>query len=119
MTTRSRSASKRTAMRVQSPTAPAAEVLDAIIGEPLTLGLLLRSLRLADEQTLEEFALLLEISRSHLLDIEKGRKAVNPARAAQFAEALGHSRKQFVELSLQDLLEREGVPGKVTVDVAS
>jgi hypothetical protein len=52
------------------------------------------------------------------LDIEKGRKAVSPARASQFAEALGHSKKQFIELAIQDLLEREGVPGKVTVDVA-
>ena len=43
---------------------------------------------------------------------------MSPARASQFAEALGHSKKQFVELALQDLLEREGVSGKVTFDVA-
>lgn len=92
--------------------------LDNLIADPFTLGLLLRSLRLADEETLEEFADHLGISRSHLLDIEKGRKAVSPARASQFAEALGHSKKQFVELALQDLLEREGVPGKVTIDVS-
>lgn len=119
MSTKNRTVSKRTTTRVQSSSLPAAKVLDAIIGEPLTLGLLLRSLRLADGHTLEEFAVLLKISRSHLLDIEKQRKAVSPARAAQFAKALGHSKKQFMELALQDLLEREGVPGKVTVDLAS
>jgi antitoxin HigA-1 len=100
------------------PSVAARAFLDDLIGEPFTLGLLLRSLRLAEAETLEAFATRLGISRSHLLDIEKGRKAVSPARAVHFADELGHSRRQFVELSLQDLLEREGVSGKVKVEVA-
>ena len=43
--------------------------LDDLIGEDFALGLLLRSLRLSDEETLEKFADRLSISRSHLLDI--------------------------------------------------
>jgi transcriptional regulator with XRE-family HTH domain len=109
---------KRAPKKSQGHSKKAKAFLDDLIAEPFTLGLLLRSLRLAEEETLEEFAGRLAISRSHLLDIEKGRKAVSPARASQFAEALGHSKKQFIELAIQDLLEREGVPGKVTVDVA-
>lgn len=109
---------KKPSKRGSEPSKKAKAFLDDLIAEPFTLGLLLRSLRLSDEETLEEFAGRLAISRSHLLDIEKGRKAVSPARASQFAEALGHSKKQFVELALQDLLEREGVPGKVSFDVA-
>lgn len=109
---------KKISKKILGHSKKAKDFLDNLIGEPFTLGLLLRSLRLADEETLEEFAGRLGISRSHLLDIEKGRKAVSPSRSAQFAEALGHSKKQFVELALQDLLEREGVPGKVSVNVA-
>jgi hypothetical protein len=60
----------------------------------------------------------LGIGRSHLLDIEKGRKVFGPARAVHFTEALGHSKRQFAELALQDLLSREGVEGRVRFDVA-
>jgi antitoxin HigA-1 len=92
--------------------------LNGLIGKPVTLGLLLNSLRLAEEETLQAFGEKLGVSRSHLLDIEKGRRLVSPARAALFAELLGYPKQHFIELSLQDLVAREGIVGKVRFDVA-
>jgi hypothetical protein len=55
------------------------------------------------------------LSRSHVNDIEKGRKGVSPERAARFAKVLGYSRARLVQLALQDLVNRGGL--KLLVDV--
>ena len=47
----------------------------------MTLGDMLWSLRECDEVRQAEFARRLDVSRSHLWDVEKGRKAVSPERA--------------------------------------
>jgi len=65
--------------------------------------------------SLEAFARSLGISRSHLCDIEKGRKIVSPERAARFAQSLGYSEQQFVRLALQDQLLHVGL--RFTVDI--
>ncbi len=92
--------------------------LEELAGRPLTLGGLLESLRLAENQSQTRFAKILKISPSHLCDIEKGRKFVSPARAALFAKVLGRSEVQFVRLALQDELDRSGLNLKVHVGVA-
>jgi DNA-binding XRE family transcriptional regulator len=51
--------------------------LERIRGGPLTFGALVRSIRETDEHTLEDLAKRLGVSRSHLRDIEKGRRAVS------------------------------------------
>ena len=65
-----------------------------------------------------EFANRLRISKSHLCDIKKGRKPVSAAKAAQLARILGYSEKQFVELALQDAMERAGLAFKVKIEAA-
>jgi transcriptional regulator with XRE-family HTH domain len=68
--------------------------------------------------TQAEFAAKLSLSRSHLCDIEKGRKTISPARAAKFARILGYSEKQFVRLSLQGMLDQAGLDLVVKIDAA-
>ena len=63
-----------------------------------------------------EFASLLGVSRSHLCDIEKGRKGLSPSRAAVFAQKLGYSEMLFVKLALPDLVTREGLGLHVSVN---
>jgi antitoxin HigA-1 len=87
----------------------ASKYLEVLMGGPLTLGAALSGLREADERSLTEFAKLLGISRSHLCDIEKGRRAVSPERAARFAQALDQSEAQFVRLALQDQIRSAGL----------
>lgn len=82
---------------------------------PLTFSELIESLRLSEELSQVDFAKKLGISRSHLCDIEKGRKSVSAAKAAQYAEILGYSQEQFVKLSLQDEVDRAGLDFKVQV----
>ncbi len=89
--------------------------LDSVSGGPLTLGDPLLSIRLGEEASQSAFARQLGISRSHLCDIEKGRKAVSLRRAAQFARTLGYSEAQFARLSLQEMVEEAGL--KLTVQV--
>ena len=95
----------------------AAAQLDKLLG-PLTLGKVLRSTREGDGQTLGEFARRLGISKSHLSDIELGRKAVSAARAAGFTRRLGYLEAQYVALALQDELTRGGLRHKVAVTAA-
>jgi antitoxin HigA-1 len=93
----------------------ASKYLEGLMGGPLTLGAALSGLREADERSLAEYAKLLGISRSHLCDIEKGRRAVSPERAARFAQALDQSAVQFVRLALQDQIRSAGL--RLTIEV--
>jgi transcriptional regulator with XRE-family HTH domain len=92
--------------------------LESITGGPLTFGEMLSSIRLCDEMTQVEFANKLGVSKSHLCDIEKGRKTVSPARAAAFARLLGYSTEQFVRLALQHQVEQAGLSLLVRVEAA-
>lgn len=92
--------------------------LEGLSGGPLTLGDLMLSIRLGEEMSQAELARQLGISRSHLCDIEKGRKAVGPRRAARFASALGYSEAQFVRLALQGLVEDAGLDFRVQLEPA-
>jgi len=96
----------------------AAQVLEELAGGRLSVGSYLRSIREGEEASQVQFAAQLGISKSHLCDIEKGRKSVAPVRAAELARLLGYSERQFVQLALQDAMEKAGLPYKVTIDAA-
>jgi len=95
----------------------AEKFLESRVG-PLTLGKMVRCIRECDEISLPDFAKKLGISKSHLCDIEQDRKSVSPDRAARFAKILGYSREQFVQLSLQGLVDRGHLRLKVLVEAA-
>ena len=73
---------------------------------PTTFAILLRTHRLAEEMSLAQMSELLQISISHLSDIEHGRKFVSIERAKEFAQRLGDSERYFVLIALRDLLKR-------------
>ena len=72
----------------------------------------------SEGQTQEEFAKVLEVSKQHVCDIEKGRKSVTPGRAAVFATRLGQPPAYFIQLALQEDLKNVGLKIKVKVDAA-
>ena len=84
----------------------------------MSLGKFLEAVRLGDQMTQPEFAKKLGLSKSHLNDIEKGRKAVSPDRAARFAKILGYAQARLVKLALQDLLNKGGLKLQVEVQAA-
>jgi len=87
------------------------DFLKSLIGKKPTLGDYLLAIRQGEELTQVAFASKLEISRQNLCDIEHNRRFISPKIAADFADKLGYSSKQFVRLCLQDLLNREGLKG--------
>ncbi|MCP4654163.1 MAG: helix-turn-helix transcriptional regulator [bacterium] len=93
----------------------AMQFLESVTGGPLTLGELLLSIRLGEQMSQAELARQLGISRSHLCDLEKGRKTLSPRRAAHFARLLGYSETQFVRLALQAMIEEAGLQLAVEV----
>lgn len=85
----------------------AIKFLEKISGARLTLGSLIKSIRLGDEITQVDFANKLGISRQQLCDIEHNRKIVSPKLAAKYASILGYSVQQFIRLALQGIVDRD------------
>ncbi len=93
-------------------------LLEKSTGGPITLGKLLEAIRLGEELTQPQFAKKLGISKSHLNDIEKGRKSISPERAAKFAVILKYSPTRFVALSLQAMIDQAGLKMHVELRAA-
>lgn len=93
--------------------------LEELMGEKLTFGLHLRAIRQGEELSQIEFAKMLGVSKQALCDIEHGRKSVSAKKAAEYADILGYSKRQFVQLCLQDILDRDKLGLKVDVDNAA
>lgn len=82
----------------------------------LTFGKLLESYRKSEELSQKEFAQLIGITPSSLCDLEKGRKIPSPSRAYNIANILGVSENLWVEVSLQDQLNEQGIELKVSIN---
>lgn len=90
--------------------------LNKLLGGPQTFGGLLHSLRLCEELSQVEFAEKLGISRSHLCDIEHGRKLVSPKKAVEYASILKNSKVLFVQTALQDQVNQVCKPYVVKLE---
>jgi len=108
-------ASMRKARRKRSE---AMKLLEEISGGPLTLGRAIESIRKVQELSQDECARKLGVSKSHLCDVEKGRKTVSPERAAKWARALGYPESVLVRLAIQGELDAAGLKYKVDIEVA-
>jgi transcriptional regulator with XRE-family HTH domain len=96
----------------------AVQFLEKLVGK-LTLAKVLRSTRECDELSQRDFADLLGISKHYLSDLEKGRRIASPSHAWAWAKKLGYHPRQWAELAIQDMLEKEGLKGiKVRLEVA-
>ena len=93
----------------------AKKYLESLRGHPLTFGQMLHSIRLADEISQVELGEKMHVSPAYIRDIEKGRRLVSAARAAQFAKVLKYSVNQFVALALEDQLHEAGLNFNVTL----
>jgi antitoxin HigA-1 len=93
----------------------ALKYLENLRGSPLTFGALVHSIRETDDHTLEDLAKRLGVSRSHLCDIEKGRRTVSVERASRWARTLGYPEAIFVKLAMQAELDAAGI--KLTIEI--
>jgi transcriptional regulator with XRE-family HTH domain len=83
------------------------QYLESLIGGKLTLGSFMLAIRQGEELSQVDFAKMLGVSRQVLCDIEHGRRVISLQKAAEYAELLGYSKKQFVRLCLQDMIDRD------------
>lgn len=93
--------------------------LETVMGEKLTLGSFILSVRQGEELSQVEFARILGVSRQILCDIEHGRRIISPKKAAEYADLLGYSKKQFVRLCLQDMIDRDHLGLVVEIENAA
>ena len=95
----------------------ALDVLQKLTGG-LTLGKIIWAIRTDEGIPLSDLAQKFHISKSHLCDIEKGRKTVSPERALRFAKILGQPGDMFVSLALQGMLDKAKIKMKVKLEAA-
>ncbi len=106
-------------MRKTKATKSAAiKLLEQISGGPLSLGKAIESVRRSEDLSQDECARRLGVSKSHLCDVEKGRKTVSPERAAKWARVLGYPESVFVRLAIQAELDAAGLRYKVEIEAA-
>ncbi len=96
----------------------AIKLLEKIAGGPLTLGKAIESVRKSEDLSQDACAKKLGVSKSHLCDVEKGRKIVSPERAAKWARVLGYPESVLVRLTIQAELDAAGLKYKVALDAA-
>ena len=107
-----------TTKRARSTRQNSVTYLEKLMRGPLTLGSALSGIRESEGESLAQFAQRLGVSRSHLSDIEHGRRSVSLQRASEFAFALGYHQAQFVRLALQDQVRDAGLKLRVDVHAA-
>lgn len=109
---------KKSPSRPKKSKSLAVQFLEGLNGGRLTFGQMLNAIRTSDKISQSEFAKTLGISKAHLCDIEKGRRAVSPARAYAWGRKLGYWPEQFVELAIQTGLDQDKLPFRVRVEAA-
>ena len=104
--------------KVTKKKSDAMRILEKISGGPLTLGRAIESIRKSEELSQDECARKLGVSKSHLCDVEKGRKTVSSERAAKWARILGYPESVLVRLALQGELDAAGLKYRVDIKAA-
>lgn len=104
--------------KVKEKKSDAMRLLEKLSGGPLTLGRAIESIRKSEGLSQDECAKRLDISKSHLCDVEKGRKTVSPERADKWARVLGYPQSVLVRLALQAELDAAGLKYKVEIEAA-
>jgi antitoxin HigA-1 len=96
----------------------AIRLLEKCSGGALTFGRAIESARKCEHLTQDQLAKRLRISKSHLCDVEKGRKVVSPRRAANWARVLGYPESVLVRLAMQAQLDAAGLKYRVDIEAA-
>jgi transcriptional regulator with XRE-family HTH domain len=92
--------------------------MEKLAGGPLTFGRTVESVRKSEGLSQDECAKRLGVSKSHLCDVEKGRKTVSPERAARRAHILGYPESVLGRLAIQGELDAAGLKYRVAIEAA-
>ncbi len=83
----------------------------------LTFGRVLKAHRLGEGMSQVEMAKILKISKQSLNDLEGGRTLPSISRAADIAKKIGMMEVGFVQLALQDHLDREHLNFRISLEM--
>lgn len=99
----------------------AGKFMDELLGERLSLGETIQTIRLTEYESLKqkEFADLLGVSKSYLCDLENNRKPVSIKKALDLANKLGQSKRFFVTLAVDDILQKNNLNYKIKLEEIS
>lgn len=109
--------SKKVAKVVASPKKKI-NISDKEIEKLNTFGQFVEVIRKNSDVSQIDFANKLGISKSHLCDIEKGRKGITAERAQKFAQVLNQPELHFIRLTLQEELHNAGLKYRVKLERA-
>lgn len=90
----------------------ATEALEKILG-PYSFAMFFISSRNRLHLTQTQLAKKLNISRSAVCEIEKGRTLVSPETAARYAKKIGYPEELAIEASLNDSLRKAKIKKRV------
>ena len=100
-------------MTTSNKKSKAVRTLEALLGEELTFGNMIRSERMAMELSQDAFGKLLGIKRAYVCDLEKGRTVASVDQAIRFADLLGLSRMLFIQLAMEAQIRKHGLDYRV------
>jgi transcriptional regulator with XRE-family HTH domain len=100
---------------------PMLDALDVTrdVWDAMTLGGLIRALRMSDEISQVALAKRLHVSKQFLSDVEHNRKDVGISFAKKVSDALGYSIEPLIELLIRDQLRRQDLHYTVELKKAS
>lgn len=94
------------------------KIFEEITGGPLTVGGLIRSLRMCDGISQVELANRLKISKQMLSSIENGRKAISLEKTKDFAKALRQPAEGLVLVWVKEQLRKAKINLNVKLEAA-
>ena len=80
-------------------------IIEAMGGRP-KFGDLIKAVRSTQNITMEQLGAILGSSRQYVNNLEKGRDTTSLAKAIEIAESFGYNPKFFIEVWVDDQLER-------------
>jgi transcriptional regulator with XRE-family HTH domain len=87
--------------------------LEKLRGEPFSFGSMMKAFRAREELTQEELAKKLGVTKSYISNIENNREVITVEQAIKFSKKLKEPASLWVEIALQDILNRAGFNAKV------
>lgn len=93
--------------------------LESLLGDPLTFGQMLQSLRTTDEISQTDLAKKAKVSKGLICDIEKGRRDASIELAVKLAKIMGYLPESFVSILLEEQIRRAKLNFKVILEKAA
>ena len=81
----------------------------------LTFARALKAYRLGEEISQVDMAKFLKISKQSLNDLENGRTIPSIKRAAEIAKKIGRVESVYIELAIQDQIDKAKIDLKITL----